>query len=209
MTKRLVGSLDVRFVFSLLALLVGLVAVVSPAMAQTNASPALAAQLQEQARASGDSQLPALATDLTGKIESLAQSLGANPELKATMDDLLKSFTGGKDSAALASAFKLTTGAKLTPEQTGLAKEVGNLASAYAVQKNFASLDGAQSDVASLVNSLRKGELTNVVTPLQNIGKNAKLTAGQKELFNSLATNYAPGLKSATDSLKRVKIPGF
>jgi hypothetical protein len=209
MKKHLVRSSEVRFVCLLLALLVSLFVVASPVRAQTNAIPPLATQLQEQARASGDSQLPGLATDLTAKMESFGQMLGGNPEVKTALDDILKSFTGGKDSAALASAFKLTAGAKLTPEQTGLAKEVGNLASAYAVQKNFASLDGAQSDVARLVNSLRKGELTSAMTPLQNIGKNAKLSAGQKELFNTLANNYAPGLKSATESLKKVKIPGF
>ena len=175
--------------------------------AETN-SP-LAMKLQDQAKASGDKQLTSITSDLTGKLQAYAVSLGNNPEIKAKLDDILKSLTGGKDSAALTSAYKLTTGAKLTSEQTNLAKQIGNLASAFTVQKNFASLEGSQSDVASVVASLRKGELTNLVTPLQNIGKNAKLTPGQKELFGTLMDNYAPGLKKATDSIKNVKIPGL
>lgn len=175
--------------------------------AETN-SP-LAGKLQEQAKASGDPQLASITTDLTGKLQAYAASLGNNPAIKTKLDDILKSLTGGKDSAALTSAYKLTTGAKLTSEQTNLAKQIGNLASAFTVQKNFASLEGSQSDVASVVASLRKGELTNLVTPLQNIGKNAKLTPGQKELFGTLMDNYAPGLKKATDSIKNVKIPGL
>ncbi len=175
--------------------------------AETN-SP-LAGKLQEQAKASGDLQLASITTDLTGKLQAYAASLGNNPAIRTKLDDILKSLTGGKDSAALTSAYKLTTGAKLTSEQTNLAKQIGNLASAFTVQKNFASLEGSQSDVASVVASLRKGELTNLVTPLQNIGKNAKLTPGQKELFGTLMDNYAPGLKKAADSIKNVKIPGL
>lgn len=175
--------------------------------AETN-SP-LAGKLQEQAKASGDPQLASITSDLTGKLQAYATSLGNNPAIKTKLDDILKSLTGGKDSAALTSAYKLTTGAKLTSEQTNLAKQIGNLASAFTVQKNFASLEGSQSDVASVVASLRKGELTNLVTPLQNIGKNAKLTPGQKELFGTLMDNYAPGLKKAADSIKNVKIPGL
>jgi hypothetical protein len=175
--------------------------------AQTNTT--LTTKLQDQAKASGDKQLTTIASELTGKLQSFGATLGANPAIKAKLDDVLKSFTGGKDTAALAAAFKLTTGAKLTPDQTSLAKQVGNLASAFAVQKNFTSLEGSQTDVASVVASLRKGELTSLAQPLQKIGKNAKLTPGQKELFGTLMDNYAPGLKKAANSLKDVKIPGL
>ena len=112
------------------------------------------------------------------------------------------------------SAYQLAKSAVLTPEQIGLAKDVGNVASAYVVQKNFASLAGAQGDVASLVNSLRQGQLTSTLMPLQNIAKNAALTATQKELVSSLADQYAPGLKKAADTLNQgldtlKKLPGL
>jgi hypothetical protein len=35
----------------------------------------------------------------------------------------------------------------------------------YVVQKNFSSRDGAQGDVATIVNSLRSGKLTSVLAP--------------------------------------------
>ena len=167
------------------------------------------AQLEAQAKASGDKDLVAIASELTGKLESLGSTLTADPEVKSKLDSVLKSITGGKDSDALASAYKLAADAKLTPEQLGIAKEVGNLASAYVVQKDFSSLEGSQSDVATVVKSLRQGELTKAVPALQNIGKNANLTSSQKDLLKTLADNYAPGLNKAADSLKKVKIPGF
>jgi len=179
----------------------------TPSVAQSDAP--LPEQLAAQAKSSGDKELSSLATELTAKMESLGKSLTANPELKTKLDGILKSFTGGKDTDAVASAYKLAAGAKLTPEQTGLVKEVGNLASAYAVEKNFSGLEGSQGDVASVVASLRKGELTTLVPALQRIGQNAKLSPGQKELCTTLMDNYAPGLKKAASSLKDVKIPGF
>jgi len=178
----------------------------SPSLAQTNAP--MSSKLLDQAKASGDAQLPVIATELTGKLQSFGASLGANPVLKAKVDDVLKNFTGGKDSAALISALKLATAAKFTPEQSGLAKQVGNLASAYTVQKNFASLEGSQSDVTTIVSSLRKGELTTMVPALQKVGKNAALSPGQKELFGTLMDNYAPGLRKAANTLRNVNIPG-
>lgn len=100
--------------------------------------------------------------------------------------------------------------AKPTPEELGLAKEVGNLASAFVVQRNFASLEGAQGDVAAIVNSLRKGELVAVVPPLKNVAGNTHLTDGQKKLIGVVTDKYAPGwqkAKGALDSIK--KLPGF
>ena len=93
--------------------------------------------------------------------------------------------------------------ATLTPEQKGLAKEAATLASAFVVQRNFAALEGAGGDVATLVTSLRKGEVASAVPAIQRIAKNANLTAPQKQLIGSMADQYAPGLRKAKDSLKK------
>ena len=117
---------------------------------------------------------------------------------------------GGLDSAALGSAFKLVSAAKLTSEQLELARQFGNLASAYVVQKNFSALDGAQGDVANIVNALRSGKIKAALPSLKTIAQNAKLTATQKTLITTIADKYAPGLSKAAgamDSLK--KLPGF
>ena len=84
-----------------------------------------------------------------------------------------------------------------------MAKDVGNLASAYVVQRNFSSLDGAQGDVATIVNSLRQGTITPALPALQSLGQNASLTPRQKDLIATLAEQYAPGLKKASDSLSK------
>ena len=120
------------------------------------------------------------------------------------------SLTGGHDSAALTSAFDLVKGAKPTPEQLGLAKQIGNLTSAYVVQKNFASLEGAQSDVANIVSSLRSGKVTAAIPSIKNVATSAHLTDGQKQLITTIADKYAPGWKKAGEAADAIKkLPGF
>jgi hypothetical protein len=163
-----------------------------------------------QAKAAGDSQLGGLASELTDKIKSFGTSLADNAAVKGKLNDILGSLTGGKDSAALTSVFNLADAAKLTPQQVDLAKQVGNVASAYVVQKNFAKLDGAQGDVATIVSSLRAGKITPAIPAIKNVAGNAHLTDTQKQLISSVADKYAPGwqkAKGAMDSLK--KLPGF
>lgn len=168
------------------------------------------AKFLAQAKSASDSQLGPIAVELAGKAQSLSAAVGANDLIKSTLDHTLTSLTGGLDSAALGSAFKLVSAAKLTTEQLELAKQFGNLASAYVVQKNFSALDGAQGDVANLVNSLRSGKLKAALPSLKTIAQNVKLTATQKTLITTIADKYAPGLSKAAgamDSLK--KLPGF
>ncbi|HKI70339.1 MAG TPA: hypothetical protein VKA67_12160, partial [Verrucomicrobiae bacterium] len=82
-------------------------------------------------------------------------------------------------------------------------KQVGNLTSAYVVQKNFSSLDGAQGDVANIVNSLRDGEISAAVPSIQKVAQNANLTQPQKELIGTLTDKYAPGLKKVAGTLQQ------
>jgi hypothetical protein len=161
----------------------------------------------DSAKASSDSQLGSIASELTGKVQALATS---SPALKTALESTIKSLTGGMDSGALTSAYNLAKDAKLTPEQLGLAKEVGNLTSAYAVQKNFSSLEGSQSDVANIVSSLRKGNVTEAIPSIKNVAGNAHLTDGQKHLITTVGNKYVPGwekAKGAMDGLK--KLPSF
>jgi ABC-type transporter Mla MlaB component len=194
--------------FAIFASAVMVCGVNSNALAQVDAG--LVAKFLDTAKAASDSQLGVIASELTGKVQSLGTLLGANDAIKGMLDNTLKSLTGGKDSAALAHAFDLVKAAKLTPDQIGLAKQVGNLASAYVVQKNFATLEGSQSDVATLVSSLREGKLTAAIAPVKNIAGNTHLTDGQKTLIKTVADKYAPGwqkAKGAVDAIK--KLPGF
>jgi len=174
------------------------------------ADASVTAKFVDQAKAASDSKLGDIATELTSKVQSLNTTPGVNDTLKSKLDGTLKALTGGQDSAALTSAFGLVKSSKLTPAQLDLAKQVGNLASAYVVQKNFSTLDGAQGDVANVVSSLRSGKITAALPALKNIAQNAKLTDTQKQLITTIGDKYAPGLSKANgavDSLK--KLPGF
>jgi hypothetical protein len=178
------------------------------AFAQADAG--LVSKFVDQAKAASDSQLGPIASELTGKIQSLGSALAGNATVKSALDGTLKSLTGGVDADALTSAFKVASAAKLTPEQLGLAKQVGNLASAYVVQKNFTSLTGAQDDVGTIVSSLRGGNVTAAIPAIKNVAGNAHLTDAQKKLITTVADKYAPGwekAKGAMDSLK--KLPGL
>ena len=173
---------------------------------QTNA----AAKLLDAAKAGSDSQLGGIASELAGKAQSLGSAAGTNTAVTGGLNSTLSALAGGQDSAALASAFKLASAAKLTPEQLGLAKQVGNLASAYVVQKNFAALDGAQGDVATIVSSLRSGKIQPALPALKNVAASAKLTDTQKQLITTIADKYAPGLGKASGAVESLKkLPGF
>ena len=174
------------------------------------ADAGLVSKFLDLAKSASDGQLGTIASELTGKVQSLGAAVGANDAVKSQLDGTLKSLTGGLDSAALVSAFDLVKAAKLTPDQLGLAKQVGNLASAYVVQKNFATLEGSHDDVAAIVSSLRSGKLTAAISPLKNVAGNTHLTDGQKQLITTVADKYAPGwqkAKGAVDAIK--KLPGL
>jgi hypothetical protein len=167
------------------------------------------AKFLDTAKAATEPQLGSIATDLTGKIQSLGTS-GINDAVKSKLDGTLKSLTGGMDSDALKSAFNLVKNAKFTPDQLGLAKQVGNLASAYVVQKNFAALAGQQGEVAAIVNSLRENKIKDALPSLKNVLSSAKLTDTQKQLLTSIADKYAPGLSKAAAAANALKkLPGF
>jgi len=180
----------------------------STAVAQVDAG--LVSKFLEQAKSAPDGQLGVIASELTGKVQSLGTALAGNDAVKGLLDGTLKSLTGGMDSDALTSAFKLASTAKLTPEQIGLAKQVGNVASAYVVQKNFAKLEGSQSDVATIVSSLRGGNVTAAIPPLKNVASSVKLTDPQKKLITTVADKYAPGWQKAKGTMDSIKkFPGL
>jgi len=158
------------------------------------------------ASSGSDATLKSLGNDLGAKATALDKSLGTNSQAKAQLQQAISGLLGNRATTSLSSLQGLGK-AKLTPEQTQLAKDVYHTGSAYVVQKNFSSLEGSQADVAKLVGSLRQGGTAQALPALKNIGQNAKLTPEQKDLLSSLTDQYAPGLKKASSALK--KIPGF
>ena len=155
--------------------------------------------------------LSSVSSELADKVKTLAQSAAGNDTLKSQLTSSLKSLSGGNDSAGLSTIYQVAQSASLTPSQIQLAKEVGNVASAYVVQKNFASLDGAQGDVATIVNSLRQGQIAPAIPAIQKVAQNANLTPTQKQLVASIADKYAPGVSKAASALGQglQSVPGL
>ena len=164
------------------------------------------AALKQEAQTATDAETKSLAGDLSAKVGALSTSLQGNPTAQKQLESAVGALLGNKAPAALDGLQKLST-AKLTPDQTKLAKDVYNTGSAYVVKKNFGSLEGSQTEVSQVVTALRKGSATDALPPLKKIGQNANLTQPQKDLVASLTERYAPGLKKASDSLK--SIPGL
>lgn len=178
-----------------------------------SAASDMATKFVDQAKAAADSKLGPIATELTDKVQALSSSAGATDAIKDKLSSTLQSLTGGQDAAALGSVFQIpqvVEAAKLTPEQLDLAKQVGNLASAFVVEKNFSVLEGAQSDVATIVSSLRQGDVTAAVPALKNVATNAHLTDSQKQLITTIADKYAPGWEKVGQTLDTIKkLPGL
>ena len=175
-------------------------------IAQTPAVTNAVAALKQEAQTATDAETKSLAGDLGTKVGALSKSLGNNPDTQKQLESAVGAVLGNKGLAAIEGFQKLST-AKLTPDQTKLAKDVYNTGSAYVVKKNFGSLEGSQTEVSQVVAAVRKGNATEALPPLKKIGQNANLTQPQKDLVSSLTQQYAPGLKKAADGLK--SLPGL
>jgi len=177
-------------------------AAASVAASAKTAAADITSKFLSVAKVQGDAVLSSLGQDLAAKAKSLVESCGANEGVSTNLDASLSALANGKDAEALEPAFQVAQAMGLTPTQAQLAQEVGNLTSAFVVQRNFSSLSGAQGDVAALVNSLRNGQYSATLQPLQKIYTNASLTPEQKQLIGSVVDQYAPSLKKAAGSMQ-------
>ncbi len=166
----------------------------------------LLGQLTSTSASSGDSTLKSLGGELATKAQSLDTSLAGSPETQSQLTGVLQSLLGNKGPETLAGFQKLSA-AKLTPEQMKLAKDFGHVGSAYLVQKNLGALEGSQSDVATIVSSLRSGNVNAALPAIKKVSQNANLTPAQKDLMSSMAKKLVPGAESISDGLKA--LPGF
>lgn len=184
---------------------------VSFASAQDSAAlSSVLSQLTSSSQSSTDSTLKSLGSELAAKSQSLGTSLAANPSTQSQLTGALESLMGNKGGETMA-AFQKLSAAKLTPEQTGLAKQVGQVGSAYLVQKNLGSLEGSQSDVAQIVSSLHKGNYTAALPAIKKVSQNVNITPAQKDLLTSMAGKLMPGAGKLGNSLSGGlnSLPGF
>ena len=176
------------------------------AAAKTQSVADLLDDLEDMAAEKADPVLKSVAGEWSEKIVELGKSVKGNPEVQGYVSSAVKSVLGDNGPAAMEALQKLGS-VEVTPEQLSLAKEVMNLGGAFLTQENFAGLEGSESDVAKVVNALRKGDYTAAVPPLKNIAGSVKLTKQQKDLVSAMLETYVPGAGAAKDLMK--KIPGF
>jgi hypothetical protein len=156
--------------------------------------------LKSLATENADPLLNSLGGDLGQVATQLQQSFQSDEGLAASVETALKALSEGRDTEALGLHAKLTK-AGLTPQQQELAAEVRNLTAAFLAEKRLSALDGAEGQVATVVNALRQGEVATVLPAIKEIASNASLTPEQKGLLKSLAQEYAPGLSALGKSL--------
>ncbi|HKX60602.1 MAG TPA: hypothetical protein VJS65_02140 [Verrucomicrobiae bacterium] len=176
----------------------------------TAAYEAAGSQIAASVQSSTDSLLKNIGSDLGNRVTKLGQSLAGNEPAKEQLTSATQSLLGNKDAEAV-SGFGKVTESKLTPEQSALAKDTYNAAAALVTQRNFSSLEGMNSDVTRLVNSVWKGNYTEAMPPLQKIWTQAKLTDSQKNLLGTTFDRYSPGwrdnaakLQQGVDALKGI-----
>jgi hypothetical protein len=168
--------------------------------AAVGAAPDLVGLLLAAPGLKSDEVLGSVARDLVSKVAVLGTSLAAQPAAKERLDRALTALAGGREVAALDLLAKVWQ-ARLTPEQARVAMQVKDLATAYAVQRNFGLIQGARDDVAQVVLGLRQGEVATVVPAVQKMLDSGKLTEPQRELLTDLADRSAPGFKQVSETL--------
>jgi hypothetical protein len=168
----------------------------------TTAAQAAGSQIASSVQSSSDSLLKNIGSDLGTRVSKLAQSLTGNESAKEQLSSATQSLLGNKDAEAV-SGFGKVTESKLTPEQSALAKDVYNAAAAMVTQRNFSSVEGMNTDVTRLVNSVWKGNYTEAMQPLQKIWTQAKLTDSQKDLLGTTFDRYAPGWRDSAAKLQQ------
>lgn len=156
--------------------------------------------LKSVATDNADPVLNSIGGDLGRTAASLKQSLEGDAGLTSALDTAVRSLLDGQDAGALGLYDKLTQ-ASLTPQQEKLATEMRDLTAAFLTQKNLSALDGAEGQVATVVNALRRGEMAGALPAVKALASNASLTPAQKGFLGSLAKQYAPGLGEMTKSL--------
>ena len=167
----------------------------------------LLGDLKKSTETAADPEVKSLGKDLGAKVGTLNTSLAGNTAAQGQLNSALGGLTGKASPITALSSLQQLSQAKLTPDQTKLAKDVYNTGSAYVVQKHLGNVEGAQGDVATVVGALKKGSPSEALPALKNIGQNGKLTDSQKALVESMIKSHVPGLQKGEDFLN--KIPGI
>lgn len=170
----------------------------------------LSQQLVASTKGSVNDLTKNISSDLQDKVQKLSDSAKDDPSLTEKLSAGIKSLLSNNDSEAVSDLGGLSS-AKLTPEQTTLAKDVYNAAAALVTERNFSSVEGMDSDVSKLATAVWKGNYTDALPPLQKLYSQATLTTEQKDLLGKMYDSYTPAgwkdsaakLEQGLDTLKK------
>lgn len=162
----------------------------------------LSKQLMENTQAKANDLMKQISADLQTRVTDLGESLKSNETLMEQLNGAVQALLNNKDVDAVG-AFNKVAAAKLTPEQTTLAKDVYNAAAAFVTERNFSSLEGMNSEVSKLATSVWKGNYTEALQPLQTIYSKSTLTTEQKDLLGAVFDDYLPGWQEKAGALQK------
>jgi len=163
----------------------------------------LSQQLLASTKGASDELLKNISTDLGARVQKLSESLKTNEGLTQQLGAAVNALLGNQDGEAVGGLSSLTA-AKLTPEQTTLAKEVYNAAAALVTQRNFSSVEGMNTDVSQLATAVWKGNYTEALPPLQKLYSQSTLTPQQKDLLGATFDRFMPaGWKESAGKLQQ------
>lgn len=168
----------------------------------TEAYQNFSSQIASSLQSNSDSTLKNISADLSTRVSKFGDSIKTNGAVKAQLSSAMESLLGKNDAEAVSGLGKLTD-LKLSPEQSTLAKEVYNAGAALVTQRNFSSLEGMNSEVTSVVNSVWKGNYSQALPPLQKIWTQAKLTDSQKNLLGTTFDKYSPGWRDNAATVQK------
>jgi nucleoid DNA-binding protein len=168
----------------------------------TEAYQNFSSQIASSLQSNSDSTLKNIGADLSARVSKFGDSIKTNDTVKAQLSSAMESLLGKNDAEAVTGLGKITD-LKLSPEQSTLAKEVYNAGAALVTRRNFSSLEGMNSEVTSVVNSVWKGNYSQALPPLQKIWTQAKLTDSQKNLLGTTFDKYSPGWRDNAATVQK------
>ncbi|EIP98246.1 hypothetical protein OpiT1DRAFT_02698 [Opitutaceae bacterium TAV1] len=149
-------------------------------------------------KAESASLLEQITKSLTGLASQAGTTAGATPaagdSFVSQLQSLATSIQSGDDAGASGTLQKLMA-AKPTDGQLAVLDDVRNNFALLALGRNFDTASSAtQSAVGSAITAIKTGNATDIVTSLQGLYSNARLTDTQKELVTGLVGSWNPKL---------------
>lgn len=184
----------------------------------TEQAKAAAEQVKQQATTAATAAVDSFKSELaaaSGKAIESAKSLLGNPQVTQPIKDeltkLIDGVTNSQDGAAAGALSKIVS-LKPSEDQMGLVKELQSNLGVLVLGRNFDVNDPASGGVVKqTIDAIKSKDTASIVSGLQKLGSEAKLTDSQKQMVGSLLGSYNTKLAGAVESVNKATdaIKGF